>query len=51
LDDVSRARFDHIINLKHELVQHAGKIDWRWIDGEIAPPYSKHGRPGIGPAS
>ena len=33
--------------MKHELVQFAGKIDWEWIDGEIAPLYSDRGRPGI----
>ena len=32
---------------KHALVQLAGKIDWEWIDGEIAPLYSDKGRPGI----
>jgi len=26
--------------MKHELVQLAGKLDWDWLDGEIAPPYS-----------
>ena len=36
-----------IINMKHELVQLAGKLDWAWIDGEIAPLYSEQGRPGI----
>ncbi|MGY4456569.1 hypothetical protein ACVWYI_000529 [Bradyrhizobium sp. LB13.1] len=36
-----------IINMKHELVQLAGKIDWDWIDGEVAPLYSENGRPGI----
>jgi transposase, IS5 family len=25
----------------------AGKIDWDWIDGEIAPLYSNQGRSGI----
>jgi IS5 family transposase len=45
--DLFRARLDQIINLKHELVQLAGKIDWDWIDGEIAPLYSENGRPGI----
>jgi IS5 family transposase len=35
------------INMKHKLVQLAGKIDWEWIDGEIAPLYSDKGRPGI----
>ena len=46
--DLFRARLDQIINLKHELAQLAGKIDWDWIDGEIAPLYSDKGRPGIG---
>lgn len=23
--------------MKHEVVQLSGKIDWDWIDGEIAP--------------
>jgi transposase, IS5 family len=45
--DLFRARLDKIINLKHELVQLAGKIDWAFIDGEIAPLYSDKGRPGI----
>ena len=45
--DLFRARLDQIINMKHELVQLAGKIDWDWIDGEIAPLYSDKGRPGI----
>jgi len=45
--DLFRARLDQIINLKHELVQLAGKIDWSWIDNEIAPLYSENGRPGI----
>ena len=45
--DLFRARLDQIINLQHELVQLAGKIDWDWIDGEIAPLYSDQGRPGI----
>ena len=46
-DDLFRARLDQIINLKHELAQLAEKVDWDWIDGEIAPLYSEKGRPGI----
>ena len=46
-NDLFRARLDQIINLKHELVQLAGKIDWDFIDREIAPLYSDKGRPGI----
>lgn len=38
--DLFRARLDQIINMKHELVQLAGKVDWDWIDSE-------NGRPGI----
>src|SRR5258708_30494026 len=45
--DLFRARLDQIINLKHELVQLAARIDWLWIDQEIAPLYSENGRPGI----
>jgi hypothetical protein len=45
--DPFRARLDQIINMKHELVQLAGKIDWDWIDREIAPLYSDNGPPGI----
>jgi transposase, IS5 family len=46
-NDLFRARLDQIINMKHELVQLAGKLDWEWLDGEIAPHYSDKGRPGI----
>ena len=46
-NDLFRARLDQIINMKHELVVLASKIDWDWIDGEIAPLYSENGRPGI----
>jgi hypothetical protein len=45
--DLFRARLDQIINLRHELVQLADKIDWSLIDHEIAPLYSENGPPGI----
>lgn len=45
--DLFRARLDQIINLKHELVLLAGRIDWDFLDGEMAPLYSDKGRPGI----
>jgi len=45
--DLFRSRLDQIINMKHELVQLAGKLDWGWLDTEIAPLYSEKGRPGI----
>src|SRR6185369_1692029 len=46
-NDLFRARLDQIINMKHALVLLAGKIDWNWFDGDIAPLYSENGRPGI----
>jgi transposase, IS5 family len=45
--DLFRARLEQIINMKHELVQLAGKLDWEWLDGEIAPLYSDKGWPGV----
>ena len=45
--DLFRVRLDQILNSKHELVKLAGKIDWDWIDREIAALYSDKGRPGI----
>ncbi len=44
--DLFRLRLDQIINMKHELVRLAGQIDWDWIDNELAPLFSEHGRPG-----
>ena len=35
--DLFRARLDQIINMKHELVQLPGKLDWAWLDSETAP--------------
>ena len=44
-DDLFRARLDRIINMKHELVILAAKIDWAWIDDELADRFSETGRP------
>ncbi len=44
-DDLFRSRLDQIIDMKHALVRLAGKIDWDWIDGELADRFSAHGRP------
>lgn len=44
-DDLFRARLDQIINMKHELVVLADKIDWDWIDEELADCFSDAGRP------
>ncbi len=45
-DDLFRARLDQIINLRHELVRLADRIDWEWIDDELADRFSDKGRPG-----
>jgi len=45
-DDLFRARFDQIINMKHALVVLANKIDWRWLDAQLANSFSDTGRPG-----
>jgi IS5 family transposase len=44
-DDLFRARLDQIINLKHELVVLADKIDWAWLDTQLADCFSDQGRP------
>ena len=44
-DDLFRARLDQIINMKHELVVLADKIDWTWLDAELAGCFSDQGRP------
>jgi len=45
--DLFRARLDQIINMEHELVELAGRLDWEHLDEQIAPLYSDKGRPGI----
>jgi len=44
-DDLFRARLDQIINLKHALVALADKIDWTWLDEQLADCFSEKGRP------
>jgi IS5 family transposase len=44
-DDLFRARLDQIINMKHALVVLADKIDWTWLDAELAGCFSDQGRP------
>lgn len=44
--DLFRARLDQIIDMRHELVRLADRIDWDWIDGELAGRFSDEGRPG-----
>ena len=44
-DDLFRARLDQIINVKHALVILADKIDWAWLDEQLAACFSDQGRP------
>ena len=44
-DDLFRARLDQIINMRHELVVLADKIDWVWLDEQLAGYFSAEGRP------
>ena len=44
-DDLFRARLDQIINLKHELAVLADRIDWAWLDEELAGCFRDTGRP------
>ena len=44
-DDLFRARLDQIINMKHELVVLADRVDWVWLDDELAGYFSDEGRP------
>jgi len=44
-DDIFRLRFDQIINMKHELCVLADKIDWTWLDEQLAGSFSAQGRP------
>ena len=45
-DDLFRSRLDQIIDMNHELVKLAQKVDWDWIDEEVASQFSDQGRPG-----
>ena len=42
--DLFRARLDQIINMKHELVVLADKIDWAWLDARPAVSESRYVR-------
>ena len=45
--DLFRSRLDQIINMRHELVQLGDKIDWAWIDEQLADLYRESGRPAV----
>ncbi len=44
-DDLFKSRLDQIINMKHELVALADRIDWAWLDEQLAAYFSGEGRP------
>ena len=44
--DLFRSRLDQIINMDHALVRLARKLDWEWIDEQLAERFSDKGRPG-----
>ena len=44
-DDLFLVRLDQLVNRRHELVLLAERIDWDWIDDELAPFFSEKGRP------
>ena len=44
-DDFFLVRLDQLINRRHELALLADRIDWDWIDDEIAPLFSDQGCP------
>jgi len=44
-NDLFLVRLDQLLDLRHELVRLANRIDWDWIDDEIAPFFSHQGRP------
>ena len=48
--DLFRARLGQIINMKHELLQLAFKIDWDWIRRETPRPRLAEGLPELNPA-
>ncbi|MGY3361846.1 hypothetical protein ACVWZK_008509 [Bradyrhizobium sp. GM0.4] len=49
--DLFRARLDQIINMKHELVQLVGKVDWDWMTARSRRSIARMVGPGSRPAS
>ena len=46
-DDLFKTRLDQVINMHHELVILAKRIDWSHIENELTPFYSHTGRAAI----
>ena len=47
--DMFRSQLINIINMRHELVRLADKIDWSFFDKRFLPLYAEMGRPGLPP--
>ncbi len=45
--DLFRSRLDQIINMRHELVALANRIDWEWLDQQVAELYADKGRAAV----
>ena len=43
--DLFRSRLDQIIDMGHELVRLADRIDWAWLDAQLAERFADKGRP------
>lgn len=46
-DDLFRSRLDQMINMRHELVLLADRLDWDHLNNQLEPLYSSTGRPSI----
>jgi IS5 family transposase len=45
--NVFRIPLVNVINMKHELVELAQRIDWRSVEKDFAPYYADMGRPAV----
>lgn len=43
--ELFRSRLDQIINMKHELILLADRVDWGWLDSQVSPLFKEKGRP------
>ncbi len=46
-DDLFRSRLDQMINMRHELVLLADRLDWEHLNNQLEPLYASTGRPSI----
>lgn len=48
-ENLGRPRLDQMINMRHELVMLADRIDWTHLDQELTPAFAADGRPSLRP--